>query len=713
MSKQSSLLPWRRPPPLNWARFPLLLPAVFLGLGVGSAHLLNYRFGGLIAALLAAVLLLLGPLLWTSRVSRASRWRMGYLLLFAIGLLGYWRATAMHPLNWADHFQSAIDENALYQARILDLKPGENRLRARVAIEAVLQPDSLIASRGRTLLYLLPDQKANRLRAGDRLLFKGDLRPIRPPLNPAAFDFQAYWSTQYIHHQTFLAAAEDWQFLSRGSVSWTDRAEQLRDRWIDHFRPYLAPDELAVAAALVLGKRDLISEELRSAYADTGAVHVLAVSGLHVGILAFLLSWLFQWLLPRGKLGRWLRLLLSLAGIWGFALLTGFSPSVQRAALMFSVILFGVQGRRIPNLFNSLAAAAIFIFLLDPQQLFSVGFQLSFSAVAGIGLFQRRIQRALQLPFGWQRALWAVLSVSLAAQIGTLPFVIYYFHQFPLYFLLSGSIVIYTAYAALMLGLVHGLLAYLLPALAGVSGWLLDLVIGVQNAVVYWCQQLPGAAQQLIPIAGWQLLALIALIGGLAIWLQWRRFQQLLFLLASVLLLGVFRLSQVHHFSQKEGVSVFHQYRHSLLESRVGDQAASLQTELTDRQLGYLSSGQRRRERYQLKTEIQLPLAADTSFSRLGGQFQLAPPFCKINGRNWLILEQELNLREYKLPSIARVLVRSGARPQQLSNHWSQPTTVFIVDGSNPAYRYAEWEDWATEQALQLHITARDGAWLE
>ena len=713
MSTKSSLLPWRRPPPLNWSRYPLLLPALSLGLGIGTSHLIDYRFSWLVVPILGSLLVILGPLLLQATTKRSWRRTTAYLLLLAIGLLGYWRAAATHPLNWEDHFQENIHESALYQARILDVKVGENRLRARVSIETVFLNDSLAAQRGRALVYLLPNQLAGRLAAGDRFLFRGRLQPIRPPLNPAAFDFQSYWATQYIHHQVFLRSEEDWQLLSRAGATWTDRAEQLRDSWIDHFRPFLAPDELAVAAALVLGKRDLISEDLRSAYADTGAVHVLAVSGLHVGILAFLLAWLFKRLIPGGRFGHWLRLLLSLAGIWSFAFLTGFSPSVQRAALMFSVILFGMQRRRQPNLFNSLAAAAIFILLLDPQQLFTVGFQLSFAAVAGIGLFQRPIQRSVYWPHSWLRGLWSVLSVSLAAQIGTLPFVVYYFHQFPLYFLLSGSLVIYTAYGGLVLGLAHGLLACLLPALAGLTGWLLNVIIGLQNAVVYYCQQLPGAAQQLHPIYFWQLIIFIALIGAVAIWLQWRRFRVLFGLLSSILLLVFFRLSQVYRFSQMEGVTVYHQYRHSLLEVRTGQQAISLQTDLNRTQLGYLSQGQQRWQRYEVVKELPLPITTDTSYSLLQGHLQLSPPFVRINQKNWLILEEGLDLRESKLPQLERVLIRTAARPQQLPEAWQQAATVFILDGSNPAYRTAEWSDWADKQGVRLHLTATDGAWVE
>ncbi|MEM6396734.1 MAG: ComEC/Rec2 family competence protein [Bacteroidota bacterium] len=728
-------LPWRRPPPLAWSRYPLLPLAVAMGVGIWVASAFNYPLGFM--ALAGHGILLAIGLTFTSRTlkTRTRRHLLAIPILLAFALFGFWRAGGTESTHRADHFSNYLREDGMYQARIFNLRPGENSIRVQVEIEGTVLNDQLQRSSGRALVYLSPNTASSTLQVGDRLLVQADFKPIQPPLNPGSFDFRSYWADQYIYHQTFLRSDADWQLLDRQTLSWRERASALRENWIDGFRPHLAPDELAVAAALVLGKRDLITEDLRSAYADTGAVHVLAVSGLHVGIVAAILLWLFRRLLPGQKgVMPWLRLLVCVAGIWGFALLTGFSPSVQRAALMFSLLLLGLERRRRSPLFNSLALAAIVILAYDPRQLFAVGFQLSFAAVAGIGLFQQTISSWWKPEAKILKPVWSVMSVSLAAQIGTLPLVMYYFQQFPLYFLLSGSIVILTAYGGLVLGLFHGLFAWLLPAVSGLSGALLSADLSIQNSVVRLCRNLPGAAQQLDPISAWQVVLIYAFILLLAVWWQWRRF----FIIAAALLillgLGAFRLSQVAATHRAEGVAVLHQYRHSLVEARLGRAGIALASEgLSEKQRSYLSDGYRKQARYSVDTNSILDLARihTDSLYLLNGHVQAGASLMHVHGRNWLVLsgEQSNNvegpyLRKSNLKDnlkslqdtgfiIDRILIRQDAQPDLLPNDWPWLDAVFILDGSNRPWRIDAWKEWAEDKSLELHITGEDGAWVE
>ncbi|MEO0627631.1 MAG: ComEC/Rec2 family competence protein, partial [Bacteroidota bacterium] len=735
----NSRLPWRQPPALPWSRYPLLPPALAVVMGISMAKYLGYpespwALPGLLG------ILIVGCLVSSKSVSiRQRRHWLSLPILVTFALLGFWWASSLEPLHQTDHFSRYLREDGLYQAQIESLRPGENRLRAEVHIEGLVLNDRLQRSSGRALIYFLPSTATASLKMGDRILVKANLRPMVPPLNPGSFDFRAYWANQYIGHQAFLRSDADWRLLDQSVRSWRERATQLREDWIDHFRPHLAPDELAVAAALVLGKRDLISEELRSAYADTGAVHVLAVSGLHVGILASILLWLFRFLLPgQNHVLRWLRLLATITGIWAFALLTGFSPSVQRAALMFSVLLLGVERQRRSPLFNSLAVAALVILLYDPRQLFAIGFQLSFAAVAGIGLFQQTIARWWKPQSKILQPVWSVMSVSLAAQIGTLPLVMYYFQQFPLYFLLSGSLVIITAYGGLIAGLFHGLLSWLLPGLSGVSGALLNVDLSIQNAVVKLCRQLPGAAQQLDPISLWQVALLYAFILLIAAWRRWRRFGVAVAALLILLILGVFRLTQVEANHTAEGVVAFHQYGQSLLEVRRGRSGVSLQSEeLPDSKRSFISDGYRKQARYTVDTNLNYSLAElqSDSLHLLSGRFQARAPLMQIHGRNWLLLsgtpidqpsrsgertsafaggfdprkstfKNKLNELSASDFAIDRVWIREDAQPNQLPDDWPWPDAVFIVDGSNRPWQVDTWKAWAEEHNIYLHMTS-------
>lgn len=739
---RKSLLPWRRPPAQAWSKYPLLPPALALVMGVLCARLVNYPSNVYTSVgLFVLIALGVGSSGFTVK-TRMRRHLLAIPVLLAFVLLGFWRAGSTEPLHQYDHFSNYMREDGIFQARIFNLRPGENSLRAQVEIEGAVRNDQLQRTRGRALVYLSPTAASSNLQLGDRILLKADFKPIQPPLNPGSFDFKKYWSNQYIYHQVFLKSDEDWRVLARQNRNWVMRAGQLRDRWVEGFRPHLAPDELAVAAALVLGKRDLISEDLRSAYADTGAVHVLAVSGLHVGIVAGILLWFFRQLLP-GQKGwiRWFRLLACIIGIWGFALITGFSPSVQRAALMFSVLLLGLERQRRSPLFNSLALAAIVILMYDPRQLFAVGFQLSFAAVAGIGLFQKTISQWWLPNTRILRPVWSVMSVSLAAQIGTLPLVMYYFQQFPLYFLLSGSLVILTAYGGLIVGLLHGLLIWLIPVASGLSGTALNIDLSIQNAVVRLCRQLPGAAQQLDPISIWQVALLYAFILLVAAWLKWRRFGIAAAALLIMLFLGVFRLAQVETTRQAQSLAVFHQYNQSLAEVRIGRNGIALHSEgLPPNKRRFLSDGYRKQARYAVDTRSNYSLATQPidSLYLLSGHFQSGASLMRIHGQNWLVLSSDLSNDELESRTrnnglgqrksafknkllqlaeegftIARVWVRDDVQPDMLPSEWPWPASVFILDGSIRPWKVDDWKTWATQRELSLHITGEEGAWVE
>ncbi|NJO90405.1 MAG: ComEC/Rec2 family competence protein, partial [Chloroflexia bacterium] len=200
-------------------------------------------------------------------------------------------------------------------------------------------------------------------------------------------------------------------------------------------------DEFAILAALTLGVKDYLSDEIVEAYSDSGAMHVLAVSGLHVGILMAMLNMIFSFFWKRKKL-LVLKSIIILVFLWLFALITGLAPSVTRSALMFSFFILSKNSGKRPSSYNSLAAAAFIILLFNPNALFHVGFQLSFLAVISILLFQQKLYRTIDIKNKYLDYFWQLTTVSLAAQIGTTPISIFYFHQFPIYALLTNIIVI-------------------------------------------------------------------------------------------------------------------------------------------------------------------------------------------------------------------------------------------------------------------------------
>jgi len=298
-------------------------------------------------------------------------------------------------------------------------------------------------------------------------------------------------------------------------------------------------NELAVGAALILGKKDLLETATRMAYANTGAMHVLAVSGLHVGLIYIGISFLLGLFPFRSSTWVWIKTWIMVAGVWFFALLTGASPSVLRAATMFSFIIVGQAMRHHPSIYNTLAASAFFLLCVQPFMLFEVGFQLSYLAVTGIVYFQGKIYGQLYIANKLGDYIWKLTSVAIAAQIVTLPISLYYFHQFPVYFWLSGLVVIPAALVIMMFAVALFIIAVLVPKLSFIPGVILYTILYLTNGLIFLISKLPGAVLSGIWISPFGLILLYLMILSVVIAIESKRFRWLqlsaaLFLLFSL-----------------------------------------------------------------------------------------------------------------------------------------------------------------------------------
>jgi competence protein ComEC len=534
---------------------------------------------------------------------------------------------------------------------------------------------------------------------------------LRPPLNPGVFDLRAYWNRKQIYHNLFLREGADWRIAGSTGTGLTAIAEGWRRAWFKTFQDHLTGDRLAVAAALVLGKRDLISEEVKSAYTETGAVHVLAVSGLHVGIifliLRFFLITLFK--LDRNRKGRVGVALVSVLCVWAFAMISGLSPSVQRAAIMFSILALGGISNLRSHVFNTHSAAAILMLVIEPGQLFQVGFQLSFTAIIGIVAFTSFFDRLVYWPLKILRGAWSAMAASTGAQLGTLPLALLYFKQFPTYFLLSGTIVILFAFATMFLGLAHGLVAGVLglDALSGITGWLLKVVVGWQNALIFFFGGLPGSLLKPSYFDG-QMAALLALtIGLLAVFIRWRRKGVLAAVGLSFIAMFFWAGTQVQKQDKGAMVTVFHRSRGSLIDVDTGTgHAWSFGTQPEAKDLDW-SAGPRRAQRGYIP-EATLTLAVrDTMLTEKVGQQGDQLLF---GDSRWLLLDgQRHSTDNIKARNITHVLIINGFKPTRMPT-FTGASPVIIVDGSNPFYRYDAWRKKAKTAGLNVHFTAEDGA---
>lgn len=315
---------------------------------------------------------------------------------------------------------------------------------------------------------------------------------MKSPLNPGEFDYKQYLSYRNIYHQQYLRPFQR-QILSLDPPNRVTQLATTVNRWaVSVFTKQIGSrDEYGIVNAMILGVRDDLDTELYRAYSAAGAVHILSVSGLHVGILFAVLTYLLSFLIkrPRGKL---LMAALQLLILWFYALVTGFSPPVLRSAGMFTLLILANAFGRQQHLMNTLGASAFFILCFDPYALFSAGFQLSYLAVAGIGAWQSSLYQSLTFESRWANRLWELTAVALIAQLITFPLGVFYFHQFPTYFLLANPVTI--VMSEILLPLAMAALAFCwVPFLGDALGWLLQKTAWLLNYAVMQTGQLPGA----------------------------------------------------------------------------------------------------------------------------------------------------------------------------------------------------------------------------
>jgi competence protein ComEC len=297
---------------------------------------------------------------------------------------------------------------------------------------------------------------------------------------------------QNIYHQAFLYPRQYVVVERNTGNPLISYSLQLRKKLVAKFNANMHDSSaIAVASTMILGYKADLSEDVLQAYANTGTLHVLSVSGAHVAIVFILLSWSLSFL-DRWTHGKLIKTLTIIILIWGYAMLTGFSPAVNRAALMISLIIIGNNFYRYINPLNLLAASAFALLLYNPYYLTDVGFQLSYLAVGGLIVFQPVLYKSLTFENKWIDKLWSLCSVSIAAQVITFPLSAYYFHQFPVYFLLSNLFILLPVIAIMYIGLAFLLFSWV-PAISDTLAYLLEKSIVIMNKGLSLIEHLPYA----------------------------------------------------------------------------------------------------------------------------------------------------------------------------------------------------------------------------
>jgi competence protein ComEC len=358
-----------------------------------------------------------------------------YLLFFTIGITSI---TFKNQLNNKKHYSHFIkNENKVVILITKKLKSNTYYHKYTASISQLNDNKTL----GSILINIKKDSLVNKaINVGAIFTIKTNFKEINKPLNPFQFDYSKYLEKQQIHHQISLKKKELFLIKNENTVSnyVNNIHKQINKSLINSG---FKKEELSIINALILGQRQYISKDLLQSYTNAGAIHILAVSGLHIGVLVLLLNFLFK-PFERIKNGNNIKTGLIVLFLWMYAILAGLSPSIIRAVTMFTALSIGLYSNKKTPTIHSLIISIFVLLLFNPYFLFSVGFQLSYLAVFSIVYFYPLLTKLFRPKFWFFRKAWELFSISLSAQLGILPLSLYYFHQFPALFFVSSMVVI-------------------------------------------------------------------------------------------------------------------------------------------------------------------------------------------------------------------------------------------------------------------------------
>ena len=391
---------------------------------------------------------------------------------------------------------------------------------------------------GKMIVYFEKADKAKNLETGTTIVFTGNPQEVQTPLNPHEFDYKAYLNLRNIYHSVYLKD-ESWDVVAKAqTITLFSFTQKIRKQLLNTYRQSgLENTEFAMVAALVLGYDDEIDRPLLNAYSHTGTLHVLSVSGLHVGIIYMLLGYMLSFL-DRNKKTTWIKVFLILGFLWFFVLLSGFSAAAVRAAFMFSLIMLGKTLFEQIETANIVLVSAFFSLCINPFWLADIGFQLSYTAVLGIIYLYPYFNNLFSFSWGFANKLWALCSVSIAAQLATLPVTLYYFHQFPALFLITNLILIPIS-TLVMYGSILVLLFSKITIVANVLVFITGFLIKTMNACAVFFDSLPFCVIDNIHLTMINLVLLYLLLFLVFISIEERSYKLLMssFVVAVVILI--------------------------------------------------------------------------------------------------------------------------------------------------------------------------------
>jgi competence protein ComEC len=544
---------------------------------------------------------------------------------------------------------------------------------------------------GKILVNIKRDSIETPLQVGDNLIVKTPFLTIKEPLNPYSFNYKKYLQNQQINHQILLNQ-QQLLVLKNKSRTLKGVAAKIRSKINKSLKNNgFKNNELAVINALLLGQRNSITSDLLASYAGAGAVHILAVSGLHIGIILLLLTFIFK-PLHYIKNGRIIATLLILLLLWIYAVIAGLSASVVRAVTMFTALTIGIQLIQRSNVYNTLVISIFFLLLFNPFYLFEVGFQLSYLAVFAIVWIQPKLYNFWKPKFWFPKKLWQLFTVSIAAQIGVLPLSLFYFHQFPGLFFISNLVIIPFLGFILIIGFIIITLSIfqILPHFLGDS---YAYIIQQMNHFVAWISEQQYFIIQNISFSLTLMLAFYAFIFISLKWIEKKIFYRFVLGLISLILIQSIFLFEKYKLQSSNEFIIFNKNKSTIIGIKTG---GNLSVGVTDS-----------------LNQNKAPLKSYLVGTGVGSTYQSIKikKLYKFNNETILVVDS-LGIYDFKTVKPSIVLLQHSPKINLERLLESFHPKLLIVDGSNYKSYVTRWEQTCLKNKTPFYNTMQKGAYL-
>lgn len=671
------------------ADFPLIRTTFWFVLGIIVAYYINLPF----SVILISVSLVLGLLLIS--FYKANQTLGEQKLFFSIAtysaffILGVATKTIHNDRifdNHYSHFDNFFDKNHEIEL-VIEEKLRDNKSYNRYVTKIVSVNHQNIS--GKVLLNINREDIESDFVSGTIVKVNDQLVKNFNLKNPNQFDYSKYLEDKNIYAQLYVYPHQ----VAVGKVKVKGLfyyASAFRNRIINNLQKSgFGKNELAVIMALILGQQQEISQEIIRDYQYAGAVHILSVSGLHVGFILLFISFLLK-PLPNTKFWNTLKLLIILLSLWVFALVAGLAPSVVRSAAMFSFVAIGMNLRRHTNMYHTIVVSLFVILLFQPNFLFDVGFQLSYLALFFIVWLQPEFKKLWYPKNKIANYFWEIITVSFAAQIGTLPLSIYYFHQFPGLFFVTNLVLIPCLIVIMALGLVLVLLAYfdftpyiLTETVEVLIKWMnqfINLVASVESFVI-----------KEIPLSFPLLIASYFAITSFVLWIKNRNFQISLITLVSILVLQLMLFYTKWETQNNSEMIVFNSSTNTIITSRLGAKVSLYSTQKL------------------LKEDFNYKMAqnyATSNFSRIV-ELKKLNNVLSFNGKKILVLNFSTIENLKCKPDI--VIINQSPK-LNLERFLKQNTPkIIIADATNYKSYVEKWEKTCEKLKVPFHSIYKNG----